>query len=100
RRVVHSLKVDDQERLWEELGQIHQLIESGAPVTPEERLGPGESVEICSGPLSGLRGIIVRAAAGRRFVVRVDFIQRGASVELDAYCVVAAAHSTRPSCLA
>jgi transcriptional antiterminator RfaH len=90
RRVVHSLPVQDQDRLWEELGQINQLIESGAPVTPEERLGPGQSVEICSGPLAGLRGIIIRAAAGRRFVVRVDFIQRGASVELDDYTVVRA----------
>lgn len=90
KRVVHALRVADQDRLWQELGQIHQLIESGAPVTPEERLGPGQSVEICSGPLAGLRGVIVRAAAGRRFVVRVDFIQRGASVELDDYTVVRA----------
>jgi transcription antitermination factor NusG len=88
RRVVHSLPVVDQESLWQELGQIHRLIEAGAPVTPEERLGPGQAVEICSGPLTGLRGIILRIAAGRRFVVRVDFIQRGASVELDDFTVV------------
>ena len=87
---VHSLPVADQESLWQELGQIHQLIESGAPVTPEERLGPGQAVEICSGPLAGMRGTVVRAAAGRRFVVRVDFIQRGASVELDDYTMVCA----------
>lgn len=90
KRVVHALRVLDQDRLWRELAQIHQLIESGAPVTPEERLGPGQTVEICSGPLAGLRGTVVRAAAGRRFVVQVDFIQRGASVELDDYTVVRA----------
>lgn len=88
RRVAHALRVLDQAMLWRELGQIHRLIESGAPVTPEERLGPGQAVEICSGPLAGLRGIILRVAARRRFVVQVDFIQRGASVELDDFTVV------------
>jgi transcription antitermination factor NusG len=40
-------------------------------------------VEITSGPLAGLRGRILRSASGQRFVVQIDFIQRGASVELD-----------------
>lgn len=88
RRAVQALPVDDQDKLWHELSQIHRLIESGAPVTAEERLSPGESVEIKSGPLEGLRGTIIRSGAGRRFVVRVDFIQRGASVELDDYTLV------------
>jgi transcriptional antiterminator RfaH len=88
RRVVQALAVSDQARLGAELAQVHRLIEAGAPITPEERLGPGAEVEICSGALAGLRGTVVRSAAGRRFVVRVDFIQRGASVELDDYTLV------------
>jgi hypothetical protein len=40
-------------------------------------------VVIRSGPLAGLRGTIVEKAAKRRFVVAVDFIQRGASIVLD-----------------
>ena len=50
----------------------------------EERLEPGDPVEITAGPLAGLSGIVVRAASGRRFVVRVDFIQKGASILLEA----------------
>jgi transcriptional antiterminator RfaH len=87
-RVVTALRVADQARLTAELDQVHRLIESGAPVTAEQRIGPGATVEICSGPLAGMRGTVVRSAAGRRFVVRVDFIQRGASVELDDYTLV------------
>ena len=71
-----SLKVPDQERLWSDLRQIRQLIETGAPITPEDRLQTGMPVEIRSGPLTGLRGTIQRTASGRRFVVQVDFIQR------------------------
>jgi len=87
-RIVQTLIVPSQETLWRDLRQVHRLISSGAPVTPEERLGPGSPVEISSGPLAGLRGKIVRTASGRRFVVEVDFIQRGASVLLDDCCLV------------
>ena len=85
KRVVRSLEVTDQDRLWQDLRQIRRLITSGAPVSPEHRLVPGAAVEIRSGPLSGLRGKILQGASGRRFVVQVDFIQRGASVLLDDY---------------
>jgi transcription antitermination factor NusG len=82
-RVVHSLKVIDQEQLWHDLTQVWRLIASGAPITPVDHLEPGDLVEITSGSLAGLKGRIIRAASGRRFVVEVDFIHRGASVMLD-----------------
>lgn len=82
-RVVRSLEVPDQERLWSDLRQVHQLLSSRLAITPEERLAPGMAVEVRSGPLAGLKGKIVRTAKSRRFVVEVDFIHRGASVVLD-----------------
>jgi transcriptional antiterminator RfaH len=87
-KIVRSLEVGDQERLWENLKQVWRMIASGLPVTPEDRLGPGDHVLVRSGPLAGLRGQIVRTVGGRRFVVRVDFIQRGASAVLDDVDVV------------
>ena len=89
-RVVMSLTVPNQEQLWRDLCQIRRLIESGAPITPEDRLQSGMQVEIRSGPLMGLKGTILRTGSGRRFVVQVDFIQRGASVELDDFMLVKA----------
>jgi len=87
-RVVHSLEVHDQSRLWTDLRHIERLIRTGAPVTPEARLAPGSPVEITTGPLEGLQGTIVRSASGRRFVVRVDFIQQGASVMLEDFALI------------
>jgi transcription antitermination factor NusG len=87
-RVVHALNVADQGKLWHDLSQVWRLIESGAPITPEDHLEAGDFVEIQHGALAGLKGSILRAASGRRFVVQVDFIQRGASVLLDDYNLV------------
>jgi transcriptional antiterminator RfaH len=84
-RVVGVLRVPSQDGLWRDLRQISRLIASGEPVTPEDRLEPGMVVEISNGPLEGMRGKILRSASGRRFVVEVDFIQRGASVVLEDY---------------
>lgn len=86
-RVVRSLQVRDQEQLWRDLTQIDRLICTGAPITPEERFVPGSLVEIRNGPLAGLRGKIVNRASRRRFVVEVDFIERGASVLLDDFAL-------------
>ncbi len=87
-RVVQSLEVTNQEKLWHDLSQVWKLIQTGAPITPVDHLEPGVFVEIQQGALAGLKGRIIRAATGRRFVVQVDFIQRGASVTLDDYNLV------------
>ena len=87
-RVVHALEVHDDPRMWSDLRQLERLIRTGVPVTPEAQLAPGTPVEITSGPLEGLSGTIVRSASGRRFVVRVDFIQQGASVVLDDFALL------------
>jgi len=83
RRVARVIDVPDQVRLWQDLQQINQLIASGVPIRPEDQLVPGAPVEIRNGPLAGLRGVIVKSSTGNRFIVKVDFIQRGASVMLD-----------------
>ncbi|HMP04616.1 MAG TPA: transcription termination/antitermination NusG family protein [Gemmatales bacterium] len=83
-RIVHVLEVPDQQQLDFDLRQLFRLLRVGAPVTPEQKLAPGDEVEIRSGPLAGLTGVILRTTAGQRFVVKVNFLQRGASVEVEA----------------
>lgn len=83
RRVVRVLPVENQVRFHSDLRQLHHLIASGLPLTPEPLLSPGQLVDIVSGPLTGFRGRVVRSSTGKRFVVEVDFIGRGASVLCD-----------------
>jgi transcription antitermination factor NusG len=91
-RVAGALQVPEQERLWHDLTQLQRLIQTGAPITPQERLAPGMIVEIRNGPLAGLKGKIVKASSRRHFVVEIDFIQRGASVVFEDAMLAQAEH--------
>lgn len=82
-QVAHCIRVEDQARLHQDLAQIHRLMISGEPLTPEERLQPGDWVEITGGPLQGLQGKVIRRGKHLRLFVEVQFLQRGASVEID-----------------
>jgi len=83
--VVSCLHVEEQDRFAKDMSRIYDLVTSGAALSPEERLAPGMAAEITSGPLAGRRGKILRCGHGRRlkFVVEVDFLQQGVSVEVD-----------------
>ena len=83
-QVAHCIRVEDQAQLHQDLARVHRLMVSGEPLTPEERIEPGDWVEISSGPLEGLQGKIIRRGKHLRFFVEVHFLQRGASVEIDA----------------
>jgi transcriptional antiterminator RfaH len=80
--LCQALPVTQPAEFVQELSQIHQLIELGQPLTAEERLQPGQRVRIKSGPLTGLTGTILQRREGRRLLVMVNFIQRGASIEI------------------
>jgi hypothetical protein len=82
-RVVRCLDVPDQIGFWQDLQKIERLIESGMPITPEDRLGPGDRVVVRTGRLAGLEGTVLRSDGSCRFLVQVNFIQRGASVVAD-----------------
>jgi len=41
-RIVNAIKVEDQGQLGETCVRFTKLIATGAPVTPEDKLGPGD----------------------------------------------------------
>jgi len=81
--VMLCLPVVDQRELWSDLRRVHQMIVSGAPLMPEDRLQVGDPVEIASGPLVGMEGKILRRGSKLRFFVEVNLLQRGVSVDID-----------------
>src|SRR4029077_115544 len=92
--VANVLNVMDQEQLFQDLFQVHQLINSGASLTPEERLQPGARVEIIGGPFAGMEGNII-SRKNLRLVVEVRFIHQGVSVDIESWMIRTAA--TRPA---
>ena len=83
KELVGILKVDDQRQIESELRNIHCLLRAGLPVTREERLQPGSLAKIVSGPLAGLCGQVIKNRQGLRFVLHVQFLQQGVSLEVD-----------------
>jgi transcriptional antiterminator RfaH len=82
-RVVRLLQVNDAHRLVSDLRQLRQLISSNAPLTVESRLAPGDRVRVRRGPFAGIEGTVLHRRGVTRLLVSVDFLQRGASVEID-----------------
>ena len=66
-----------------EIEAVRRLVESPLPVEPHPFLKCGDLVRIKSGPLEGIRGILVRKTRGVRFVLSVEMLSKSASVEVD-----------------
>ena len=82
-RVSRVLRVDDPQRRVFDLGQFRRLLASDAPITVEPQLPPGQRVRLVSGALAGLEGTVLTQRGMRRLLVCVDFLQQGASVEIE-----------------
>jgi transcription antitermination factor NusG len=80
--VSRCLPVADGGQLLAELRQIKRLIDLGVPLNPEEQFAAGALVRVKSGPMSGLEGRVLQRHGERRLLIAVNFIQRGASLEL------------------
>ena len=85
--IVQCLQVHDQGQLQCDLQRIFQLLDAGVPLTREERLGPGNPVQIVQGPFMGYWGRIIRRDKRLRFVVAVHFLQQGVSVEVERWMI-------------
>ena len=70
-----------------EIEAVRRLVESTLPYDPHPYLTEGMQVEVIHGPLTGLRGVLLRKGARARLVVGIALIHQSASVELDAYDV-------------
>ena len=86
-RVSRILTVPDERQLWQDLRQVHHLIETDAPLTVERRLAPGRKVRIKAGAMMGLEGTVLARRGSIRLLVAVRFLQAGVSVEIDDYMV-------------
>jgi transcriptional antiterminator RfaH len=82
-RISRILAVEDPEQLVFDLRQLRQLIAAGTPLTVESRLGPGRQVRVRQGAFAGLEGTVLKRRGQTRLLVSINFLQQGASVEID-----------------
>lgn len=81
-RISTTHPVDDGERLRRELRQIEISIASGARLTLEARLKPGDWARVKGGVHAGLEGVVLRRQNQTRLVLSVNFLKQGASLEV------------------
>ena len=72
----------------EEIRSLVITQRAGLTCGPCPFLQRGQQVEICEGPLRGLRGRVVRTEGKQKLVVSVMLLQRSVFVEIDDYRVV------------
>ncbi len=72
----------------EEIEMIRRILaEASDPESAPVEAGPGDTVEIESGPLAGLRGRIVEVQAAKRFLVSIPSISQGIRFNVDRWNV-------------
>jgi len=81
--VSRCCPVVDSPRLTHDLWSVQRLISTGAPLTPESRVVPGERVRVRSGPFTGFEGQVLKRHGETRLLVYVEFMRQGASVLLE-----------------
>jgi transcription antitermination factor NusG len=78
----------------EEIEAIRRTVVSGLPFEPFHLLQPGEPVQVQTGPLAGVKGVVVHYKGKCRLVIRVTALNdRAVSVEVDQSMVARLAHS-------
>ena len=81
--ISRVLVVPEPDRLVRELQYFRQLIAADAPLTVESRLMPGRRVRVRQGPFAGIEGTVLVRRGKSRLLVSINFLQQGASVEID-----------------
>ena len=82
-QVARLLVPPDQAEFAGQLGAILAAIESGLEISPVAVLKPGMRVEIISGPLRGMSGIVEKAKGFTEVILRLDFLAHAASVRIE-----------------
>jgi transcriptional antiterminator RfaH len=82
-RLANVLPIVDQDTLIHDLRQIYQMLSSGLTVLPESVMPVGARVRIKTGPLMGMEGTVIRRGKRDQFVAIVQFLGRGATVDLE-----------------
>jgi transcriptional antiterminator RfaH len=82
-RVLTVRRAPDGERLRADLRRFFELISAGAPLLPEARLISGERVRVKAGPFRDQEGVVIRRNGKTRLLIAIDYLQQGASLEVD-----------------
>lgn len=82
-KIVSALEVQDQERLHKDLSSLSLLLEAKHQLSLHPGLAVGDQVEITSGSLAGLKGVVTRRDGETRIIVEVKMLNQQVSAQID-----------------
>jgi len=82
--IANLLVVHEQDKLLSQLNQVKFALEHQATIELLPQFTTGMTVQVKSGPLKGLEGIVVKVKNNTRIILNVDFIQQSLAVEVSA----------------
>jgi transcription antitermination factor NusG len=83
-RVAQIIRVQDQRKLTWELRNLAIALAEKVPLDPFPFLQRGVLVEVRSGPLKGLQGVVESREKRDRLILQVEILGRATSMEIDA----------------
>lgn len=84
-RLVQILRVEDPTLLEEQLDSVRIALAAEVPLDPCPHLVKGRRVEVRSGPMRGMKGVVEgRGRQVNRIYVQVDMLGQAVSAEIDA----------------
>lgn len=82
-RLVRIIPVFDQAKIAEELRSLTRALDAEQPFDRHPHLVAGVRVEVKSGPLQGVRGVVESRLKMDRLVLQVEILGQAISVEVD-----------------
>jgi transcriptional antiterminator RfaH len=82
-RVLTVREVPDGDQLRDDLSRFAELIALDVPLIRESRLEAGERVRVKAGPFRDNEGVVIRRNGKTRLLVAINYLQQGASLEID-----------------
>lgn len=82
-RVLTVRSVPDGDQLRCDLSRFAELIALDVPLIRESRLEAGERVRVKAGPFRDNEGVVIRRNGKTRLLVAINYLQQGASLEID-----------------
>lgn len=84
KRVAQVIKVADQQQLEWELRNLDLALGAEGKLEAYPYLQKGVRVEVRSGPMRGLQGVIEERGSGNRIILQIQTLGRAVSMEIDA----------------
>ena len=83
KRVANIITVPDQKHIDWEIENLHLALSHRVELDPFPYLSEGVRVEVRSGPMRGLQGVVEARKSMDRLVLQIDMLGRAMSLEID-----------------